>query len=558
MGWNSWDCFGTTVTEAQTRAQADFMGEHLKDHGWTYIVVDIQWYEPDAKNHAYREGAPLTMDAYGRLQPAPNRFPSAADGAGFKALADYVHSRGLKFGIHLMRGIPRQAVHQNVPIFGTDGIRAQDIANTDSFCPWNPDMYGVDMSKPGAQAYYNSVFNMFADWGVDYVKVDDISRPYHDHESEIEGIRNAIDQTGRPIVLSLSPGATALSAADHVNQHANLWRISDDFWDRWLSLREQFDRLANWNPHRRTGAWPDADMLPLGVLDLGRRSTRFTADEQRTMMTLWSIARSPLMHGGDMTQTDAATLALLTNDEVLAVNQHSANNRPLFDHDELIAWTADAPDGAKLLAVFNARDQVRLLPEHADFVSDPVTAGQAEPVLIDLDVTGGSQVFFANVPEWDGPGQNPLVFETITAQLADGRTIDLTANGWALVDSPWDAARLHPATDDAPARITMLAPSKVAFDLPAGATRFTATIRFEHPQGAQEETLRLLAVVAREANTETRDALPIPVELSELGLTGPVAIRDLWTHQDLGAHTGTFAPAIPFHGAGLYRLTPTK
>ncbi|WP_221032131.1 glycoside hydrolase family 27 protein [Actomonas aquatica] len=559
MGWNSWDCFGTTVTEPQTKAQADFMSEHLKDHGWTYIVVDIQWYEPDAKNHAYRAGAPLTMDAYGRLQPAPNRFPSAADGAGFKALADYVHARGLKFGLHLMRGIPRQAVHQNVPILGTDGIHAQDIANTDSICPWNPDMYGVDMSKPGAQTYYNSVFNMFAEWGVDYVKVDDISRPYHDHESEIEAIRHAIDQTGRPMVLSLSPGATALSAADHVAQNANLWRISDDFWDRWLALHEQFERLANWNPHRVTGAWPDADMLPVGVLDLGRRSTRFTADEQRTMMTLWSIARSPLMHGGDMTKTDDFTLALLTNDEVLAVNQHSTNNRPLFDHDELIAWVADVPNdpaGAKYLAVFNARDRVRLLPEYADFISEPITAGQTEPLQLDLDVTGGTQVILTNLPGWDGPGQNPLVFSALTAHFADGRTVDLTAQGWSAVDSPWDAAGQHDATADAPARITMLAPSKVAFDLPTDATRFTATVHFEHPKGAQEETLRLVAVVARATNTDTRASVPIPVDLNELGLNGPVAIRDLWTHQDLGEQTGTFAPEVPFHGAGLYRLTP--
>ncbi len=362
MGWNSWDCFATTVTEAQTKAQADAMAAHLAAHGWQYIVVDIQWYEPGAKSFEYRKDAPLIMDDFGRLLPAPNRFPSAADGAGFKTLADYVHGLGLKFGIHLMRGIPRQAVAANLPVKGTD-VHAADIANRDSTCPWNPDMYGVDMTKPGAQAYYDSVFAQIASWGVDYVKVDDISRPYHEHEAEIEAIRRAIDHTGRPIVLSLSPGETALDAAAHVRQHANLWRISDDFWDNWKSLHEQFARLEKWNPYRSPGCWPDADMLPFGVLDLGKRTTRFTPDEQVTVMTLWSIARSPLMIGADLTKLDDFTLALLTNDEVLAVNQHSTNNRPLFDHDGQVAWIADVPHSAdKYVALFNTGEEGRSFP----------------------------------------------------------------------------------------------------------------------------------------------------------------------------------------------------
>ncbi len=358
MGWNSWDAFGTTITEAQAKEQADFMAARLLSHGWRILTVDIQWYEPGASGHDYRPGAPLTMDAWGRLLPAPNRFPSAAGGAGFRPLADYVHARGLQFGIHLMRGVPRLAVERKLPVKGAS-VTAADIADRASVCPWNPDMYGVDMAKPGAQAYYDSVFELIASWGVDFVKVDDISRPYHEHEREIEAIRRAIDRTGRPIVLSLSPGETALSAADHVKRHANLWRISDDFWDTWPALLAQFDRLARWNPHRGPGHWPDADMLPLGTLDLGRRTTRFTPDEQRTLMTLWSIARSPLIHGGDMTKTDADTLALLTNDEVIAVDQHSEGNRPLFDRDGLVAWTANVPGSPdRYVALFNTRDPV--------------------------------------------------------------------------------------------------------------------------------------------------------------------------------------------------------
>jgi len=356
MGWNSWDCFATTITEAQTKAEADYMAAHLKAHGWQYVVVDIQWYEPAATGYDYRKGAQLALDAWGRLQPAVNRFPSSADGRGFRPLADYVHGLGLKFGIHLLRGIPRQAVERDLPVAGTS-YRARDIADVGSVCPWNPDMYGVDMARPGAQAYYDSVFALIASWRVDYVKVDDISRPYHEHQREIEGVRLGIDHSGRPMVLSLSPGETALDAADHVMWHANLWRISDDFWDNWKSLDEQFGRLEHWNPYRRRGAWPDADMLPLGVIELGRHATHFTPDEQRTVMTLWSIARSPLMFGGDLLKLDAFTLSLITNDEVLAVNQASVANRPVFDRAGRIVWTADAPNSrAKYVAAFNATE----------------------------------------------------------------------------------------------------------------------------------------------------------------------------------------------------------
>jgi len=262
-----------------------------------------------------------------------------------------------------MRGIPRQAVIQNTPIKGTR-YRAADIADTNSICPWNPDMYGVDMSRPGAQAYYDSLMELVASWGVDFVKIDDLSRPYH--QSEIEAIRKAIDRTGRPMVFSTSPGETPLSAGPNVDRNANMWRISDDFWDGWKQLLPQFKRLHDWTPFRIPGAWPDADMLPIGRVKFGR-PTRFTPDEQYTLMTLWSIARSPLMHGGDLTATDDLTLSLLTNDEVLAVNQRSENNRQLFrTEDGLIAWVADVPGSPdKYLALFNTRDAGKETPRGA-------------------------------------------------------------------------------------------------------------------------------------------------------------------------------------------------
>lgn len=554
MGWNSWDCFGTTATEAQVKAQAAFMAGHLKPHGWEYVVVDIQWYEPGSAGHSYREGAPLTMDENGRLLPAPNKFPSAQGGAGFKPLADHVHSLGLKFGVHLMRGIPRNAVKANLPVAGTRYL-AQDIANPASICPWNPDMYGVDMTKPGAQDYYDSVFALLAAWGVDYVKVDDIARPYHQNEKEIEAIRNAIDHSGRPMVLSLSPGETALTAAEHVSEHANLWRISDDFWDRWLALHDQFARIRDWNPHRRPGAWPDADMLPLGRLNLGERTTRFTPDEQRTMLSLWAIARSPLMHGGDLTKTDDLTLSLLTNDEMLAVNQQSANNRPLFQHDDLIAWVADVPDSPdRYLAVFNARDRVRLIPQNARQVA---LSRNAQPMAIDADITGGSRLFLTAQPA-DASGEwNRILWSEPRLGWADGTERALTELKWTQADACWDSTRVK---KDGSGRVLGIAaeiPAVVAYDLPVGAVRFKATAMVEgNGRGAKPGPVNFLVVVATPQNEGPEAGLPVEVSLADLGLTGGVRIRDLWTHREIGNFSGKFTPIIPWHGCGLYRLSP--
>ncbi|MFL6697158.1 MAG: glycoside hydrolase family 27 protein [Vitreoscilla sp.] len=359
MGWNSWNSFATTINEAQARETAQVMADRLLPFGYDVFTIDIQWYEANASGYGYNPTPEPAMDGYGRLIPAVNRFPSAAGGRGFAALASDVHGMGLKFGIHLMRGIPRLAVKRNLPILGTT-YRAADVADTTSLCGWNPDMYGVDMSRPGAQAYYDSVFALYASWGIDFIKMDDMSRPYDAHAPEIEGAHRAIVRTGRPMALSLSPGETPVIRGEHVRQHAQMWRISDDFWDEWNLLEAQFTRLENWNPWRRPGAWPDPDMLPLGRLALGARDTKFTPDEQRTLMTLWSITRSPLIMGGDLRHLDEPTLALLTNPEVLAVDQASSDNRPHFVEDGARIWSARPDDGkGRYVALFNTSDKPR-------------------------------------------------------------------------------------------------------------------------------------------------------------------------------------------------------
>ncbi|SDF60734.1 glycoside hydrolase family 27 protein [Terriglobus roseus] len=360
MGWNSWDSYGTTVRESEVKANTDAMAG-LKRFGWEYIVVDIQWYEPNAKAHGYRAGAQLAMDSNGRLVPAANRFPSAKDGAGFKQLATYVHSKGLKFGIHIMRGIPRQAVAQNTPIRGT-ALHAADVADRNSVCTWNTDMYGVDMTKPGAQAYYDSLVAMYASWGVDFIKADDMLRPYHD--AEIEGLHKAIVHSRRPIVLSLSPGPAPVDKVASLRANAQMWRIEDDLWDDWKSVRNMASRMENWWQLVEPGHWPDADMLPLGHIGIRAergddRQSRLTQDEQKTMMTLWGVARSPLMFGGDLATLDPFTRSLLTNVDVLAVNQHGNGNKLAYKEKDLRIWTARTTKGgaSDYIAMINLGDQ---------------------------------------------------------------------------------------------------------------------------------------------------------------------------------------------------------
>ncbi|OBR66149.1 alpha-galactosidase [Paenibacillus oryzae] len=363
LGWNSWDCYGASVTESEVRGNADYMAQNLKEHGWEYIVVDIQWSEPGAVSDAYRPFVRLEMDDYSRLIPAVNRFPSAEGGQGFKPLGDYIHGLGLKFGIHIMRGIPRQAVHDNTPIKGTNRT-ARDIAHTCSFCGWNTDMYGVDAFKAGAQDYYNSLFEMYAEWGVDYIKVDDIADSWlhgGTHLGEIELIRKAIDHAGRPMVLSLSPGPAPIKHADFFEANANLWRMTDDFWDKWPLLLDMFDRCETWEGRPKPGCWPDCDMLPLGRIGVrshsGDRWTRFTKDEQLTMMTLWSIFRSPLMFGGEMRDNDEWTLSLLTNKDVLHMHRYSSGARKVSRAEGKVVWTAQGPDGEVYAALFNTNDE---------------------------------------------------------------------------------------------------------------------------------------------------------------------------------------------------------
>lgn len=362
MGWNSWDCYGPTVTEAEVKANADYMAKNLKQYGWQYVVVDIRWFVANTKRHGYNEKDPVyNLDMWGRYMPAENRFPSSALGKGFKPLADYVHSLGLKFGIHIMRGLPKQAYIRNTPVKGANGITAQQIATPEGQCGWLHDNYTVLASKPGAQEYYNSIMDLYASWGVDFIKIDDLSAPTY-HEDEIDLIRKAIDQTGRPIVLSTSPGETPIAAAKHVDSHANMWRMVNDVWDVWGDLTHLMKVASQWYPYIGDGTWPDCDMIPLGHLAIrgergDDRMTRLTRDEQYSLMSFFTIMRSPLMFGGDLPTMDPFTLSLLTNKDVLKMHGESTGTRQLFLTDNQLAVTSrNSKTGETYLALFNIGD----------------------------------------------------------------------------------------------------------------------------------------------------------------------------------------------------------
>lgn len=380
MGWNSWDAYGLTINEADYKANVSVLAGFQR-YGWKYAVVDEGWYMANPFGKTVKEKQYL-WNENGILIPAPDRFPTSANEQGFKPLADWVHAQGLKFGIHLMRGIPRQVVDLDLPIADTS-FHAEDAADTTSPCPWDQGNWGVKDNAAG-QAYYDSMMKLYASWGLDFIKVDCISdRPYR--PTEIQQIAAAIKKTGRPIVLSLSPGPTSLKNAVEVGKYAQLWRISDDHWDGWTfetkpgdggfpsGLRQAFDLLAAWSPYVNPGNWPDADMLPWGWLGpqpgWGQpRQSRETHDEQQTEFTLWAIARSPLILGANLTKLDDFTRSLMSNQAVLLMNQSltyshqvdPATLPPGFEHARVWRGTIDSPGSrnyAEFFAFFNLDDK---------------------------------------------------------------------------------------------------------------------------------------------------------------------------------------------------------
>jgi hypothetical protein len=572
MGWNSWDCFGPTVTEQEVRANADYMAKHLKKFGWQYVVVDIRWYVENDKAHGYNENNPImTVDEYGRFVPAVNRFPSAAGGKGFKPLADYIHGLGLKFGIHIMRGISRLAVEKNAPVLGTKQT-AKDIYSTKNSSAWLRDMYTVDASKPGAQEYYNSLFTLYATWGLDFVKVDDISSPYHN--DEIELIRHAIDNCGRPIVLSLSPGPTPLEESKHVSTHANMWRIIGDFWDNWTQLEEHFKLFEQWVPSMGPGHWPDGDMLPLGRIGIRAeqgdpRMSGFTKDEQITLMSLFSICRSPLMFGGNLPDNDQFTLDLMTNEEALSVLQRGMNNKLLFDDGERIAWTADDSEtNDKYVALFYV-NRKPILEDKALWSSKLLTYRTGEQSAdVKVHIGNARKIYLVVTDGEDGTHWDHADWIEPTLSGEKG-ILKLTDLHWLSATSGWSIAKVHESVmgnklivDDKEYAdgIGTHATSIIEYDIPAGYDTFSSIVGLDkecvsHPEGA---TMKFHVFTDHPKGSSGVDSVRVSLNLEQLGLKGTCRIRDLWARNDIGESTGEIAVHVRNHGARLLKVSNIK
>jgi hypothetical protein len=586
MGWNSFDCHGSSVKESQVVANANYMKVHgLLDNGWKYVVVDIRWYTDDNGGYYNQTGTQkYTYDKYGRYLPDTGRFPSAADGNGFKALADSLHKMGFKFGIHVMRGIPKVAVTAKCPILGTN-YTCDQIYNEDSLCVWLGDNYTIDCTKPAAQAYYNSIVNLYAAWGVDFIKVDDLSRPYHD--GEIQLIRNAIDQCGRDIVLSMSPGKTSLDKWESCQQHANMWRMMDDFWDRWSDMQQEFQLCERWNQYRITGCYPDCDMLPLGQLDMGStdnggRWTKFTHDEQLTMVTLWSIFKSPMMFGGDFRFNDDWTNSLLLNQDMVYVNQHSVNNRLISNNGTHIVWAADAPDSnVKYVALFNAGDLGSWIKYNGALFASETITNLTNGYGTDVDIAlPDTTTQLALVVDDAGDGNNYDHGDWINPRvvLADGTETRLNSHAVAskdLTGSYYKYVNFNKNLEGGNLSVngtkytygmSAHANAMVLFNIPTGAKRFKAFCGLDdagRTQTGSTSSVRFFVYNYDPTKTQsTTDSASetIPLNLPAVGIDKNTTceIYDIWNKKTVGTFSGTsFAPAVNRHGCAFYRIVPT-
>lgn len=368
MGWNSYDSFGCFINEKRALENLAVFVERLKTHGYEYFVIDAGWFRQfdlDGREFPGKDDANTVLhDEFGRPVPSENFFPD-----GFGRLADACHSAGVKFGIHMMRGIPRNAVEANTPILGTD-LHARDIANTDDTCDWCPDNYGVDMTKPGAQAYYDSIIELLVEWGVDFIKYDDIipSPP------EVDAVVAAIEKNKRDIVLSLSPGNGHNENGWASYFKANMIRTSGDIWDSREDFRWVFERWQDFmDLELPPNCWLDMDMIPFGELQVwnpakdeqvghilmnGKGSHRMSglnSPQKRTFMTMRALAASPLMMGGNLPGTDEESFALLSDPEMLACNQNGVMGKLVSYTDWTSTWKTPHKTecGAGWFGIFN-------------------------------------------------------------------------------------------------------------------------------------------------------------------------------------------------------------
>lgn len=589
MGWNSWDCYYSSVTEDLVVQNAEYVRDSLLRYGWEYVVVDIRWYanHPSLGGGTYNQTNPdYVLDEWGRYLPSPTRFPSAldADGnnAGFKALADSIHSMGLKFGIHIMRGLPK-AVYSNRAAYTLKGDStitgskwSKVYSGTTSACTWLADNLTVRNNDYG-QLYYNSLADLYASWGVDFIKVDDMARPFY--TNELRMLRNAIDQCGRPIVLSISPGKTQVAYADYCLELANMWRMMDDLWDSWGSVKAVFDEAYDWQPYYRPGNYADCDMLPLGqiamtVADAGYASadagrwTLLTEDEQTTLMTLWGMAHSPLFFGGELTRNDSFTNSLLTNEEYLWMHHYAVDSHRVQDNDGQIAWTSiDPATGDRYLALF-AEDYSA---SAAAAYSGELTRANSGPVELVADITGASQLTIIIGDMGDGYTYdradliNPVLID------AEGNETSLVGMEYASYSSDWGTVHVNANVEGGTLKVGgttyttglgLNAYGTLVYDLDptAGYVTFKALCGLDDSALTDNSSQTSGCTIEFMVYTDMSGGAAFSIPLETLGYASgqQVAVRDIWARSDVGTVSDTLAATVPAHGAVLYRLTPER
>ncbi len=393
MGWNSFDSYGVYLHEKAAFQNLEAMAKVLKPYGYEYFVIDAGWFgefqlQPGTMFPAEKHARKMKYNEFGLLQPSDTYFPN-----GFKKLIDRTHELGLKFGLHLMRGIPRSVVKANMPVKGTTYF-AKDIADTTSICTWNHQNYGVDMTKPGAQEFYNSLMNQMAEWGVDFIKYDDIvHKPL-----EVKAVAQAIAQCGRPMVLSLSPGGNVDPNNLDAFKKGHMLRVTPDIWDDQKGIDECFADWRKWNGKSEPGFWIDMDMIPFGQLQMmspkpkgvtgteskkeiqdkikagevanfellaGKgfnRWSEFTKDQMYTFITMRALAASPLMMGGDLPTLDKFSLSLITNKEMLACNRNGVMGALIYDKNKFEVWNTPNRNGkGGWIGVFNRNKEIKTL-----------------------------------------------------------------------------------------------------------------------------------------------------------------------------------------------------
>ena len=471
-----------------------------------------------------------------------------------------------------MRGIPRLAVEKNTPVYGTD-YTAKEIYSTKELCTWLNDMYSVDATKPGAQDYYNSLFKLYASWGVDFVKVDDLSRPYHKHEIEL--IRKAIDACGRPIVLSTSPGETPIVDAQDISTHANTWRIIDDFWDNWSQLNEHFSLFEKWIPYMGPGHWPDGDMLPLGRIGIraergDNRMSMFTKDEQYTLMSLFLICRSPLMFGGNLPDNDKFTLDLISNKEAIDVLNKSKNNKLLFNNDGKIVWTADASNGNdKYVALFYTSDQKPINDSLALWNSKLITYRPGDQsTKVKVNIAGAKKLYLVVTDGKDGNNWDHA--DWIEPKLTGKKdSLNLISIKWKSATAGWGSASIDRSVmgnklivdnKEYAYGIGTHANSIIEYDIPEGYDTFSAIAGLDkesisHTDGA---SVKFHVFTEFPSGSPPSDSVKISFKIKQLGLNGDCKVRDLWAKKDIGSYSNEVSLYVRKHGARLLKISEVK